>query len=280
MPDQKKNDEVDLFEFLLRVVNIFRKNFWLIVVFFLLGSALGVGFFFSSKKVFENKMIISSDILTESSAKTLFENANRYLREANSKVLAAQFQISEMAARQIGSLKIEALTKAESEDQKESERLLITVEVYDQQILPELQQGLIRYLENNDFAKIRVEQKKTYFKQMLSSVEKEIKDMENFKTRIFSGDFFQSNKGNIMFDPTVVNSKILELTEKKIGYQNGLEIVNSVQVIDGFTKFERPIRPKLSLTIASGSFVGLIFVGLLIAFKFIRELLRIAETAK
>lgn len=276
MPDQKKNDEIDLVEFFLRAVNTFRANFWLIIFFFLLGSVLGLVYFFSSKRVFENKMIISSGILTESYTKTLFENANRYVREGNKGVLAKQFNISDKAAREINSLKIETLTKAEGE----SERLVIIVEVFDQQILPELQRGLIHYLENNDFAKIREEQKKSYLKQMLSSVEKEIKDMEEFKIKIFSGDFFRSNKGNVMFDPTTVNSKILELIEKKISYQNNLEIVNSVQVIDGFTQFEKPTRPRLSLSLMSGALVGLFFVGLLIAFKSIRKLLSMAEAAK
>ena len=96
---------------------------------------------------------------------------------------------------------------------------------------------------------------------MLASVEREIADMQSFKVKISSGEFFQSNKGNVMFDPTSVNSKILELTEKKIGFENELQLSSSVHVVDDFTRFQKQVRPKLSLSLVAGSFVGLFFVG-------------------
>ena len=46
----------------------------------------------------------------------------------------------------------------------------------------------------------------------------------------------RKRKGNVMFDPTIVNSKIVELTKEKITLQNNLALVNSVQVIEGFFK--------------------------------------------
>lgn len=280
MPDQRNNDEIDLLELFLKSVNIIQANFWLIVLFFILGSALGLAYFYSSKKIFENKMIISSDILTASYSRVLFETVNKHLGEGDSKRIASAFNISEDDAKQISSLKIENLTKADADALKETDRYLITAEVYDQSILPELQRGLISYLENNEFVKVRVEQNKTFLKEMITSTEREIKDMDNLKVRIFNGEFFQQTKGNIMFDPTSVNSKILELSEKKIKYQNDLQISNSVQLIEGFSSFQNPVKPKLSVSMAAGSMVGLFFVALLIAFKGIRKLLHIAETAK
>ena len=115
---------------------------------------------------------------------------------------------------------------------------------------------------------------------MIAKVDEEIKDMEMLKGKIISGEFFQRTQGNVMFDPTTVNSKILELTKERINLQNNLELVNSVQVIEGFTKYQRPVRPKLSLSLISGSFVGLVFVSLLIAFKSVRRILRMADAAK
>ena len=279
MSDSKKNDEIDLSELFLKAIITVKANFLLILLFFFIGLAVGLAYYLSSRKVFENKMIISSAILTESYGRTLIENTNRYIREGNNAALASQLYITEVEAREINSLKIETLTKSESEDQKESERLLITAEVFDQNVLPKLQHGIVAYFENNEFAKVRVEQNKSYFKEMLARTENEIKDLEQFKFRIFNGDFFQSSKGNVMFDPTIVNSKILELTEKKIGYQNALRLANSVQVIDGFTRFEHQTKPKLSVSLTSGSLVGLFFVGMLIVFKSVRRLLRMAETA-
>jgi len=280
MPDYKKEDEIDLLELFLKAVNTFRANFWLIACFFLVGSTIGLVYFFSSKKVYESKMIVSSAILTESYTKILFENATKHIKEGNTNKISGQFHISEAAAQSIVSLEIETLGVSETNVVKENDRFLITAEVFDLQILPDLQRGIIDYLENNDFVKVRVEQNKGFLKQMLAAVEKEINDMEQFKVRIFNGDFFQSAKGNIMFDPTTVNSKILELNEKKINYQNLLQLSNSVQVIEDFSRFEKQSQPTLSISLMSGSMVGIFFVALVIGFKSIRKLISMADAAK
>src|SRR5688572_33461823 len=111
----------------------------------------------------------------------------------------------------------------------------------------------------------------------LATVTQEINDLAEFKSRISSGDFFEKTKGNVNFDPTTVNSKILDLTEKKIAYENGLQLSNSVQVIEGFTKFEGASRPKLSVSLVSGSMLGLAFVVAVLALKFIRRALRMTN---
>jgi len=277
MPDQKKNDEIDVTDLFIKIINVFKANFWAIVLFIAIGIALGTTYYFATRKIYQSQMIISSNILTEPFCMALFNNASRYIDEGNAKMLATQFHISEEVAQQIVSLEVQTVTKGTSTDPKGSERFLITAEVLDLKILPELQQGIIAYLESNDFVKTRVEQNKNFFKQMLARVEKEIADMEEFKIRIFKGDFFQNAKGNVMFDPTIVNSKILELTDKKITYQNSLEIANSVQLIDGFTRFEKQIRPKLSLSLTSGFLAGL---GMALAFMLIRFVSKLTAEPK
>jgi hypothetical protein len=114
---------------------------------------------------------------------------------------------------------------------------------------------------------------------MLARADKEIAELEEFKTRIYKGDFFQNAKGNVMFDPTDVNTKILELTEKRISYQNGLAIANSVQLIDGFTQFEKQSKPKLSRAIISGFLGGAAMAFLLLFLRFLNKLTLEAKAA-
>ena len=107
-------------------------------------------------------------------------------------------------------------------------------------------------------------------------MEEEIKDLEILKSDVYSGEFFKKVNGNAEFDPTTINSKIIELTKEKIVLQHGLELANSVHVVEGFTKFQKPSKPKLSLSLVAGSLIGLAFVGALIVFKSIRKLLAMA----
>ncbi len=64
---------------------------------------------------------------------------------------------------------------------------------------------------------------------------------------------FRTPKEMSCFDPTVVNSKILDLTKEKINLQNQFILANSVQVIEGFTAFETPSKPKLSISLVAGA---------------------------
>jgi hypothetical protein len=278
MEQVQKKDEVDLIELFLNLLITIRKNFWLIVLFFILGTAVGFAYYASAKKVYQSNMVISSGILTSSYSKALIENINRHRREQNFNVIKNLLRVSDSTARNLAFLEIEKLSQVD--DLKEADKFMITAEVFDQNILRELQQGLVYYLENNEYVKIRVEQSKKYLDEMLAKVDDEIKDMESMKAKIINGSFFESAKGNVMFDPTTVNSKILDLTEKKLTLQNNRELVNSVQVIEGFSQFDRPARPSLSVSLVSGSVIGLFFVSCLIAFKSVRKLLRMADAVK
>jgi hypothetical protein len=277
MPDPKNNDEIDLMEFLLKTINIVKANFWLIVIFFILGSTLGIGYFYSAKKVFESKMIINSDILTESYGKVLFDNLNRHRKERNLAALHTLLNIPESKVSAFSSIGVEKLDETEV---TESNRFLITAMVFDWEILPSLQAGIVNFLEKNEYVKVRVEQNKDALKKSILETDRELQDLRDFKARIFNGDFFERARGNVMFDPTIVNSKILEFTEKKIKLENELQLSNSVEVIVGFTTFNRHTSPKLSLSLVAGAGVGLCFVFLLIAFKSVRKLMSMADATK
>jgi len=274
----EKSDEIDLVELLIKGIGLIKANLVLIISFFVVGTLLGFGYYYSSKKIFQNKMLISSEILTESYCKSLIEDANRLIREGNYKLLSEQLGVTEEVANEISSIAIKSPLTNEIEIGKESDRKFfhITLEVYDQEALKDLQNGLISYLENNEFVKTRVNQKKDYLKQTISKLEEEIKDLEILKSDVYSGEFFKKINGNAEFDPTTINSKIIELTKEKITLQHDLELANSVHVVEGFTKFQKPSKPKLSLSLVAGSLVGLAFVGVLIVFKSLRKLLAMA----
>src|SRR5688572_20575798 len=206
MEKMKTQNEVDLMALFLTGINVIRANFWLIVLFFCVGTALGVGYYYSSKKVYESKMVLSSGILTRSYSENLIEGLNRHRRERNFEVIMSLLSVSEKTAKSLGNMEIDNVSKLD--DLKETDKFIITAYVLDQDILPELQKGLIYYIENNEFVKIRVEQNRNYLKQTLAKIGQEISDMEEFKQKIISGAFFQSARGNVMFDPTTVNSKI------------------------------------------------------------------------
>lgn len=113
---------------------------------------------------------------------------------------------------------------------------------------------------------------------MITSVDKELKDMSDLKAKISNGEFFQTAKGNVSFDPTTVNSKIIELTEKKIDYENKLQLINSVQVIDEFTKFRGHSKPRMSISMGIGALCGLLIAIAVIAARALSTLMNEPDT--
>ena len=278
MDKGRNKDEVDLMEVFLKILNAIRSNFWLIILSFIVGTVLGLGFYYSTAKVYESKMVVSSAILTSSFTEALVDKINRHRREANSKAIQDLLNCNAETAKSLVGLEIDKLSQVD--DLKETDKFMVTARVLNQEILPDLQNGLVFYLENNEYVKVRVEQNKKYLEQVISKVNAEIKDMEEFKQSLTDGTFFKAAGGNVMFDPTTVHSKILDLTKERINLQNSLELSNSVQVIEGFTKFQRPSSPGLLVSLVSGSFVGLFFVFVVIAFKSIRKILRLTDASK
>ncbi len=274
------SDEIDLMELFLKLVRMIKKNFTMIVSFFVVGTLLGSVYGMFGTKVYESKMMVTSDILTESYSEKLAENLKALIKDENQKLLSSRLNLTPEEAESIGSIKIESALKDKPSKEDEKKWFVITVEILDQEILSKLEKGIVSYLENNEYVKIRVEQKRNLNKQLIKKTDEEILSLESFKNKIYEGNFFENNKGNVMFDPTVVNIRIIELNKDKLKYQNDLEIVNSVQIVEGFTKFIKPIKPNKAISLAAGATLGLFFVGILIAFKSVRKVVRMAEEAE
>lgn len=273
------SDEIDLLELLAKIVITIKSNILSIIIAFVVGSILGLGYYQFVPKTYESSMLISSGILTESYSKTLVMDINKLIKEKNLTTVSSKLGITQQEASKLGKLEIKsAIEKSDGIKEEEKNYLTIIGQSSDNSIWPSLQRGLISFFESNDFVKIRVDQRKKYYTQIIERIDKELIDLEELKDNISNGKMSQSSKDNlILFDPTTVNTKILELNKEKIGLQNALETVNSVQLVDGFTVFEKPVSPKLSISLVAGASVGLFLVALLIGFRSLRKIVQLSE---
>jgi uncharacterized protein involved in exopolysaccharide biosynthesis len=70
---------------------------------------------------------------------------------------------------------------------------------------------------------------------------------------------------------------MVDLAREKLKNQNDLALVNSIQVIQGFTNFDKPVSPKLSTSLASGASLGVCFVLALIGTKGFHRMVKLAS---
>ena len=274
----ERNDEIDLLELFAKFVLLIKRNTIIIILAFFIGGILGFVHFQFSRKVYESKMILLSDILTSSYSERITESLDRLISENNIKILSERLKSSEEDARKIVKIQIESVKQNKAKDEKENEIFIVTVRVVDKSILPTLQENIVSYLRNNEFVKIRVAQRKTYATDVIGKIDEQLVDLEQLKARISKGELAQGSKENmVLFDPTTVHGKILELNKERTTLQNSLETINSIQLVEGFTVFENPVSPKLLYSLSGGASLGLFFVALVIAFKVIRKMLNFSE---
>ena len=251
----------------------------MLVVTFILGTLLGLAYYQFVPKSYESKMLISSDILTESYSKALVDNLNKLIKEANTNSLSGELRLLPDQASKIVKITVKSALEKPAES-PESSKTYLAVEVIskDNTIWPQIQKGILDYFQYNEFVKVRVEQRKKYISQVIEKINLELADLEKLKNKIAEDGLVQSNKQSlVLFDPTSINSKILDLNKEKINLQNSLETVNSIQVVDGFIVFNKPASPKLSISLAAGSFFGLLLAGFIMTFKIIRSIVRFSN---
>ena len=276
---QPATDEIDLLQLLAKIALLIRANFKVIVFAFFIGAILGLAFYQFSPKVYESRMLISSDILTESYSKPLVEDLEKLAKEKNFTTLSSKLKLTVQQAAALGKIKIENATeKGEVSKEQEKNYLTVTCQSQDNSIWPSLQNGLINFFETNNFVNIRVEQRKKFFNELIEKLNHEIADLEILKIKIMNGELSSKSKENmVLMDPTTINSELIELNIQKMNFMNSLEIANSVQLVEGFTIFEKPTSPKLSISLVVGSSFGLFCVFLVIGFKSIRKVIRLSE---
>jgi len=151
--------------------------------------------------------------------------------------------------------------------------LVVTVRVFSNTILPDLQDGIVRYIGQNDFAKVRTEEKRRFYNELIAKVDEEIQKLEGVKQKISDGAYRSSN-GVVMMNPSDPYTETVALFRDKLAYEELLRLVNSVQVVEGFSALNRHVSPKLSLLLPAGLLAGLILAFLILGLRYVISLSR------
>ncbi len=270
------NDEIDLVELAVRIYRFFQRHFWLFVFCTAAGVGVGAGLYSVVPDIYISKMVIQSDILTESYSDRITESIDNLVGEKNYSLLSQRLGLTAAQAEKLRGIEIESI-KETKEQGKEESIFIVTAEVLDKSIIATLQDGIINYLRNNEFVKIRVQQRIDYYEKLIESIGEEIKSLDTLKQKLLAGKPIYSKSGGdmMLIDPTNIYNQIINLKRQQLEYRNSLQLANSIQLVEGFTIYEKPAEPKLSIAMAAGFFIG--FMGALLV-VFMRWLFKTAET--
>jgi hypothetical protein len=95
----------------------------------------------------------------------------------------------------------------------------------------------------------------------------ELESLADLKTRVYKGDLFEKSKGNVMFDPTEINTKSILLNEQKARLERVLAS-EGIQLVKGFSKSIKPIWPRPLISIGLGIALALFILMTLMVSQF------------
>lgn len=228
MSNQQRHDEIDLVELFYRIFVFFRKYFWLMLGFLIVGAAYGLFQSMKTNEFYESEMIITSSVDNEMLISLL--NKPQELKQKGEKELLAQ-------TLSISSEKVNAIRSIEAgfqknTDNKYSNRILIKIATIDKQLINSIYAGLKTYLNNNDHIKQELTIEEEQIRYLIEKTKEEIKDLEELK----KNDIDKNLRSQLMIfnNQPMPNKLILELTKEMLDLQKELELLAAYNVIQPY----------------------------------------------
>ena len=266
------HDDIDLLAFLARSIAFFKKYRWLFLIAITLGLVLGFFRYKTLPVVYKSRLVLQSTILTNQNNIQIVANWNRLLRSHEYKELATQFNMREDAIKKLKELKAEEIQKIFTPTNPNG--FTIDVKVTDPQLWDSLQTGIVYGFNNNGFIKDRLAIRKERLLELISKTGDEIKRLDSVKNTVQHILDGKRPGGSLVIDAPGISRQLIEMNEKYLSYKEDLHYSTSVQVIQGFGKFQRPAGNNLLVWLILGVVPGLAIAYVLALFHSLNRKLK------
>lgn len=262
------NDEIDLKDLLKKIVDILTRGTKTIILSVMLGAVLGLAYFFNVKTTYRSNMVLSSEVLVLANIQTLFAPFESLIEEGNIKAMAQRLEMEEAAVSKLKDLTVKNVFEKESDNKEKVSYFEVTATITDNSILPQLQEGIVHFLQRNEFVQKRAAIKEEGLKTLIERIDKEIAQIDSVKRKIGESVALNATSPNVvLMEPSNLYEQALLMAEKQQEYRMQLALVESFQVVQGFTPFSRPSSPSWILCLVTGLGGGLIIGFAILFFK-------------
>lgn len=261
----KYDDEIDLEKIFFSVINILKRRFYFIVFFGSIGLLFGLAYYFLKAPVYQSTMSVSSGILTGKNSSNMINTLQLLIEEGSYEKLSERLRISPQQAQKLAGITVTSIGLTEAEEELENVNTFrVQVHVTDNTILDTLEVSLIDYLEDNRFIKRRTDLRRENLKLLISRLKVEMQDLDSLKNKVNNTLNTELEGSNvIIMDPVNVYREAIGLYQKELDLQTELALIDNIQIIEGFTEFNKPINPRvrhIAYGLLAGIFVGLLFI--------------------
>jgi hypothetical protein len=250
---RKEANEIDLLELMAKIYNLLRRNIYIILAFVILGLIAGIYKSTSSDPYYETRMIAKSplsntEVLNQLQALTELKKNKSYV------LLSQELNITEEQAKKIKTL------IAEKPEEEDSHLMQIKLEIFDNNLIPKIKQGIIHYLETNQYIKRELKNRQEHYEEYLDKITEALqilREQENKK------NLPQAAKEILVSDESY-SGQIIQLMNKKGNIESKL-IRNQPLII--IKDFYEPQNPQKDISIQIAIYLGIgLILGIIVVF--------------
>lgn len=238
---------------LTKVVGFFSKTWWYFVISTLIGSAVGLAIYYTTPKIYQSKLTAECMALPDSRVVDLINDLKKLTENGDVDQLAQKLGLTVKEADQIESIEALSSIKIDKEAIGVDEYLLpsstshifsLIVQIRDNDILPKLQNGLVHYIGDNEYSKIRVKQFVKNRNDLGEIIDKQLQKLDSANSKYEAKLLLREGPNITLAHPGDFRMLIVQLLERKLQLDNEIELADPVRVIQNFTVFKKPVAPK------------------------------------
>ena len=182
------SDDIGLTDFIVLIYKFFKRNILLISIFTIIGLILGFTYNHFSRKYYASEMVGYSDLVEKSIVLEILAPLNKLAEEKNYDELSKKLNIPVNVTTSIRSIDFATSKHNKTSnnpnltDKKLGELILTSITTYDKEYLPEIESGIINFINQNRYLQNtqKIEAKKT--KQLIIQISDKIESFDTAKT--------------------------------------------------------------------------------------------------
>ena len=262
---QHSSEEIDLLYFFRPLTDAFKKavafagyyirllahNRYLFTAILIAGALAGYCLRFVIAPSYKTEAIFVSDMLPATYCTGLLENLNQLRRPGNIPILAQKLNISVDAASQIRGITPFTLPQDTFAFERKDTNVAVfrvSLILHDMRFVEEIQQGLVNYLENNEFAHNRKMARVATYREQIAALEMKLKSLDSLRQLVNSSIVPRSQGQGIILgepiNPVPIYQAEVSYLRDVLVMKERLATIDLIEVLQPFFKLNEHNNPN------------------------------------
>ena len=258
--NSNKSEEIDILELSIKLFLFFKRRITIISCFVIIGLAIGVIRFNSSKDYYKTHIIAQSTTVPNDILINIINTFQLLIEAEEYKRLSEELNIDIMAA-----VNVKVISASLISTSTEGSLFKINIEVFDKSIIDSIRNGLIEYINSQKYIKGRSEIIKEQQLQLISLLNNKIDEVDSLQNVVNTYNKPSIKNNEILLTINENNSfhlELIQLYEKKQNLERQNQLSKEFEIIEDLAPLS--IRSTNITSIIIPCFI-FFFLGLLCA---------------